>query len=191
MFKSISWKCQLPSLLTLAAGLALAGAGSVGIVLRPPLGVFILLFGVVFLVIGGLTVLFHGSGVKLRAHQVIVNMLGLLLILLAMFLAFGDSPAVPITLLTGIVFLILGCFPWSYKLPWYVALAIGGMLLAAACLAGVYVPLIIGRDFVDGETPGFLIHLTNFTLGVPGIVLIIAGVARLFQRLLFKTSTDL
>jgi len=70
-------------------------------------------------------------------------------------------------------------------------LAIGGMLLATACLAGVYVPLIIGRGFVDGETPGFLIHLINFTLGVPGIVLILAGVARFFRWLLFKTSTQL
>jgi len=87
-------------------GVALVGVGSVCIVLRPPLGLFILLFGVVFLVIGGLTLLFHASGVKLRAHHVIVNALGLLFILFAMFLVFGDSPAVPMTLVTGMVFLI-------------------------------------------------------------------------------------
>ena len=182
---------KLPSLLTFVVGVALVGVGSVCIVLRPPLGLFILLFGVVFLVIGGLTLLFHASGVKLRAHHVIVNAVGLLFILFAMFLVFGDSPAVPMTLVTGMVFLVLGWFPWAYKLPSYVALAIGGTLLAAARLAGVYVPLIIGRGFVDGETPGFLIHLINFTLGVPGIVLILAGVARFFRWLLFKTSTQL
>ena len=182
---------KLPSLLTFVVGVALVGVGSVCIVLRPPLGLFILLFGVVFLVIGGLTLLFHASGVKLRAHHVIENAVGLLFILFAMFLVFDNSPAVPMTLVTGMVFLVLGCFPWAYKLPSYVALAIGGTLLAAAGLAGVYVPLIIGHGFVDGETPGFLIHLINFTLGVPGIVLILAGVARFFRWLLFKTSTQL
>jgi len=182
---------KLPSLLTFVVGVALVVVGMVCIVLRPPLGLFILLFGVVFLVLGGLTLLFHASGVKLRAHHVIVNAVGLLLILFAMYLAFGDSPAIPMILVTGMVFLFLGCFPWAYKLPSYVALAVGGTLLAAACLAGVYVPLIIGRGFVDGETAGFLIHLINFTLGVPGIVLILAGVARFFRWLLFKTSTQL
>ncbi len=186
-----SGKCQLPSLLTFRVGVALIGVGSVCIVLRPPLGLFILLFGVVFLVIGGLTLLFHASGVKLRVYHVIANAVGLLFILFAMFLAFGDSPVIPMTLVTGIVFLFLGCFPCAYKLPSYVALAVGGILLAAACLAGVYVPLIIGRGFVDGETTGFLIHLINFTLGVPGIVLILAGVARFFRWLLFKTRTQL
>jgi hypothetical protein len=178
LFKSLSGKYQLPSLLTFVVGVALVGVGSVCIVLHPPVGLFILLFGVVFLVIGGLTLLFHASGVKLRVHHVIVNAVGLLFILFAMFLVSGDSPAAPITLVTGMVFLFLGCFLWAYKLPWYVALAVGGTLLAAACLAGVYVPLIIGRGFVDGETPGFLIHLINFTLGMPGIILILAGVAR-------------
>jgi len=134
---------------------------------------------------------FKLSNSKLRAHHVIVNAVGLLFILFAMFLVFGDSPAVPMILVTGMVFLFLGCFPWAYKLPSYVALAVGGTLIAAACLAGLYVPLIIGRGFVDGETPGFLIHLINFTLGVPGIVLILAGVARFFRWLLFKTSTQL
>ena len=190
MFKSLSRKCQLPSLLTFGVGVALVGVGSVCIVLRPPLGLFILLFGVAFLVIGGLTLLFHASSVKLRVYHVILKAVGLLLILFAMFLAFGDSPAVLMTLVTGMVFLVLGCFPWAYKLPSYVALAVGGTLLAAACLAKVYVPLIIGRGFVDGEIPGFLIHLINFTLGVPGIVLILAGVARFFRWLLFKTSTQ-
>jgi hypothetical protein len=166
--------------------LALVGLGGMCIVLRPPLGLVILLFGVVFLAIGGLTLLFFTSGVKLRAHHVILNALGLLLILFAMFLAFGDSPAVAITLVTGIVLLILGCFPWAYKLPSYVALAIGGMMLAAAYLAGVYVPLIVSPEFVGDETPEFLIHLTNFTLGVPGTVLILAGITRFFRYLLFK-----
>jgi len=182
---------KLPSLLTFVVGVAMVGVGSVCIVLRPPLGLFILPFGVVFLVLGGLTLLFHASGVKLRAHHVIENAVGLLFILFADYLVFSDSLAVPMTLVTGMVFLVLGWFPWAYKLPSYVALAIGGTLLAAACLAGVYVPLIIGRGFVDGEIVGFSIHLTNFTLGVPGIALILAGVARFFRWLLFKTSTQL
>ena len=186
---------KLPSLLTFVVGVALVGVGSVCIVLRPPLGLFILLFGVVFLVIGGLTLLFHASGVKLRAHHVIENAVGLLFILFSGFLGFRDSPATPMILVTGMVFLVLGCFPWAYKLPSYVALAIGGTLLAAACLAGVYVPLIIGHNapYIEdvGEIVGFFIHLINFTLGVPGIVLILAGVARFFRWLLFKTSTQL
>lgn len=191
LFKSSFGKCQLPSLLTFLVGVALVGVGSVCIVLRPPLGLFILLFGVVIFVIGGLPLIFHESGVKLRARHLILNAAGLLFILFAMYLVFSDSTAVLMTLVTGIVFLFLGCFPWAYKLPSYMALAAGGTLLAAACLAGVYVPLIIGRGFVDGETSGFLIHLINFTLGVPGIVLILAGVARFIQWLLFKTSTRL
>lgn len=181
---------QLPSLLTFIIGVALAVVGSVCIIFHPPLGLFILVFGVVFFVIGGLTLLFHASGVKLRAYHVIVNAAGLLFILFAMFLVFDDSPAVLIILMTGIFFLVIGYFPWAYKLPSYMALAIGGMLFAAACLAGVYVPLIIGHGFVDGEIPGFLIHLANFMLGVPGVVLILSGVASFFRWFLFQLSQD-
>ena len=182
---------KLPSLLTFV-GVVLVGFGSVCMVLRPPLGLFVLPFGVVFLVIGGLTLLFRARGVKLRAHHVIVSAVGLLFIFFAMILGFSDWTAVPMTLLTGMVFLVLGCFPWAYKLPSYVALAIGGTLLAAACLAGVYVPLFVpfppaGPD----DAAGFLIHLINFTLGMPGIILILAGVASFFRWLLFKTSTQL
>ncbi len=182
---------KLPSLLTFVVGVALVGVGMVCIVLHPLLVLFFLVFGVVFLVIGGLTLLFHASGVKLRAHHVIENAVGLLFILFSGFLGFRDSPATPMILVTGMVFLVLGCFPWAYKLPSYVALAIGGTLLAAAGLARVYVPLIIGRGFGDGETHAFFTALINITIGVPGIVLILAGVARFFRWLLFKTSTQL
>ncbi|MHC4676573.1 MAG: kelch repeat-containing protein [Planctomycetota bacterium] len=185
-----STRGKLPSIFTFL-GVALVGIGSVCIILRPPLGLFVLPFGVVFLVIGGLTLLFRDRGVELRAHHVIASAVGLLFILFAMILVFDDSPAVSMTLVTGMVFLVLGSFPWAYKLPSYVALAIGGTLLAAARLAGVYVPLIIGRGFVDGEIHGFLIHLINFTLGVPGIILILAGIVSFFRWLLFKTSTRL
>ena len=181
---------KLPSFFT-SVGVVLVGFGSVCMVLRPTLGLFALPFGVVLLVIGGLTLLFRARGVKLRAHHVILSAVGLLFILFAMILVFDDSPAVPMTLVTGMVFLFLGYFPWAYKLPSHVALAIGGILLAAARLAGVYVPLIIGSGFVDGEIPGFLINLISFTLGVPGIILILAGVASLIRWLLFKTSTQL
>ena len=186
LFKSLVMRGRLPSLLTFLIGVVLAVVSSVCIFLHPPLGLFFLLFSVIFLVIGGFTLLLHESGEKLRVYHVIVNALGLLFILFAMLLVFDDSPAVPMILMTGIFFLILGCFPWAYKLPSYMALAIGGTLLAAACLAGVYVPLIIGRGFVDGEIPGFLIHLANFMLGVPGIVLILAGIVSFFRWLIFK-----
>jgi N-acetylneuraminic acid mutarotase len=182
---------KLPSFLTFV-GVVLVGFGSVCMVLRPPLGLFVLPFGVVLLVIGGLTLLFRDRGVKLQAYHVIVSAVGLLFIFFAMILVSSNSPAVSMTLVTGMVFLVLGCFSWAYKLPSYVALAIGGTLLAAAYLAGVYVPLFVpfppaGPD----DAAGFLIHLINFTLGMPGIILILAGVASFFRWLLFKTSTQL
>ena len=191
LFKSLTEKSQLPSLLTFIAGAALFIMGSVCVFFRPPVGLFILLFGVFFLVIGGLTLLFSGSGVKLRVHHAILNTVGFLLIFFAMLLVFGDSSAVLIILVAGIIFLVFGCFPWSYKLPCFVSLFIGGILLAGACLAGLSVPLIIGSDFEDGEIHGFLIHLINFTLGTPGVVLISASLARFFRGLLFNKKTRL
>ena len=97
---------------------------------------------------------------------------GLLLILIAMFLQGFDSPATGIALVAGIILLFIGCFSWVCKLPWYVALTIGGMMLAAACFAEMYVPLIISQKYVGDERPAFLIHLIYYTLGLPGIVLI-------------------
>ena len=107
-----------------------------------------------------------------------------MLIFFAMILQGFDSPATGMTLLTGMVLLILGGLTWACKLPWYEALTIGGMLLGTACLAGTYVPQIVSHTFVGDERPEFLIHLINYTLGVLGIVLILAGFVSLFRWLL-------
>lgn len=106
---------------------------------------------------------------------------GLLFILISAFLGGYDSPLTGIALVAGMILLSLGCFLWAFKLPWYVSLTIGGVVFAAACFAGVYVPLIVRQKHVGDETPGFLIYLINFTLGVPGAVLISAGVASLLS----------
>ncbi len=100
---------------------------------------------------------------------------GFFFILTAMFLLGFDSPATGIALVAGIILLFLGCFRWACKLLWYVPLMIGGMLLVAAYFAGVYIPLIVSDRSED--MPGALINLVYFTLGVPGIVLMVAGVA--------------
>jgi hypothetical protein len=97
---------------------------------------------------------------------------GLLLILIAMFLQGFDSPATGIALVAGIILLFIGCFSWVCKLPWYVALTIGGMMLAATYFAGIYIPLIVKDQFVGDERNEFLVHLIYYTLGLPGIVLI-------------------
>jgi len=99
--------------------------------------------------------------------------MGLMLLFFAMLLWGFDSPFTGIALLAGMVSLLLGCFLWAHKLPWHVALAIGGTTFAAAWFAGVYVPLIV--SYRGEDMPGFLIHLLNCTLGVPGIALILAG----------------
>lgn len=103
---------------------------------------------------------------------------GLLLILIAMFLWGCDSPVTGIALLAGIVLLFIGCFSWARKLRWYVALAIGGLLLTTAWLASIYIPQIVIDRVVGDERNGFLVHLIFFELGVPGIALILAGLIR-------------
>jgi hypothetical protein len=104
---------------------------------------------------------------------------GLLLIFIAMILQGSDSPATVIALVAGMILMFLGCFSWAYKLHWYVALTIGGMMLVAAYFAGAYIPLIV--SYRGEDMPGFFIHLVNFALGIPAIVLISAGVASLFR----------
>ena len=182
---------KLRSLLTFALGVAFVGVGSVCIVFLPPLGLFILPFGVVFLLIGGLTLLFHARGVKLREHHVIENAVGLFFFFFWMILVFSNSRFTWMALVTGMVFLALGCFPWANKLPSYVTLPVGGTLLAVALLARVYVPLVVPISFEGNEGTPFLKHLITYTLGVPGIALIFAGVAALFRRVLFNCTAPL
>lgn len=103
---------------------------------------------------------------------------GLVFIIIAWLLLGFDSPATGIALVTGMILLLLGCFPWACKLPWYVPSIIGGMLLVAAYFAYVYIPLIVGNKFEGYEDmPGALVNLIYFTVGIPGVVLMLAGVA--------------
>lgn len=109
------------------------------------------------------------------------SFLGLMLLFFAMILWGFNSPLTVIVLLAGMASLLLGCFLWAHKLPWHAALIIGGIMFAAAWFAAVYVPLIV--SYKGEDMPGFVIHLLNVTLGVPGIALILAGIANLFRRL--------
>jgi len=97
---------------------------------------------------------------------------GLLLILIAMFLLGYDSPVTGITYVAGVILLITGCFSWACKLHWYVALAIGVMMLATTYFAGIYIPQIVTDRFVGDERNEFLIHLISSVLFWPGILLI-------------------
>lgn len=105
---------------------------------------------------------------------------GFLCILIAWFLIGFDSPATGIALVAGMILLLLGCFRWACKLPWYVPLVIGGMLVVAAYFACIYIPLIVSDRSED--MPGALINLVYLMLGVPGIVLLLAGVASVCWR---------
>ncbi|VGO15837.1 hypothetical protein PDESU_04424 [Pontiella desulfatans] len=109
------------------------------------------------------------------------SFLGLMLLFFAMLLWGFDSPLTGSALLAGMVFLLIGGFVWARKLPWQVALAIGGTTFAAACFAEAYVPLIV--SYQGEDMPGFLIHLLNFTLGVPGIAIMLAAVVNIFRSL--------
>ena len=108
---------------------------------------------------------------------------GFLLILIAMFLWGCDSPVTGIALLAGMILLFIGCFSWARKLHWYVALAIGGLMLTTAWLAGIYIPQIVIDRVVGDERNEFLVHLISVELGVPGIALILTGFANLFRWL--------
>lgn len=166
-----------PSLITFFVGVALFGFGSVAIALAP-IGIFFLVFGVVFSLIGGLTFLFRKRGAELRPHHVVENAVGLLFIFFFLLRGFYPASRADLILLgTGIVLLVLGCFPWAYKLPSYVALLVGGTLLVVALAADVSVPLI----FIGGvgEGPRVFANTVHLTLGVPGIILILAGVWRI------------
>ena len=100
---------------------------------------------------------------------------GFLLILIAWLFQGFDSPFTGIALVAGMFLLLLGCIRWVRKLPWYIPLTIGGILVAAAYFAGAYIPRRISDSSED--MPGALINLAYFALGVPGIVLMLAGVA--------------
>ena len=100
---------------------------------------------------------------------------GLLFFIIAWLLQGSDSPVTGVSLVTGMILLLLGCFRWACKLPWYVPLTIGGMLVVAAYFAGVYLSLIVSGKSEDW--PGALINLVYYILAVPGIVLMLAGVA--------------
>lgn len=201
MFKDLFSKYPRPSVLTFVAGVAMIVVGGMcaaGYGLIPSgwnpnygdlkmclmYGLLALPFGVVFSVLGGLTLLFHASDVKLRKHQIIITIVGLIFILFAMFLWGYNSSTTPVTLVVGTIIFAIGCFPWAYRLPSYVSLIVGVMFLGAAWLAGAYVPLIIRYKFAGDETPAFITHQINFTFGVFGIVLAFAGVARFFRWLL-------
>jgi len=108
---------------------------------------------------------------------------GGVLIFIAMILWGHDSPLTLVALLAGIILLFIGCFSWARKLRWYVALAIGGIMLATVRLAGIYIPQIIVDRVVGDERNEFLVHLILFELGVPGIALILAGFANVFRWL--------
>lgn len=205
MFKNLFSKYPHAPLLTFTAGVAMVVVGGVcaakyghipsgwdpryaTLKMCLTYGLLALPFGVVFSVLGGLTLLFHASDVKLRKHQIIITIVGLIFILFAMFLWGYNSSTTPVTLVVGTIIFAIGCFPWAYRLPSYVSLIAGVVFLSAAWLAGAYVPLIIRYKFAGDETPAFIIHQINFTFGVFGIALILAGAARFFRFLLCKTD---
>ena len=109
------------------------------------------------------------------------SFLGLMLLFFAMILWGFNSPLTVPALLAGMALLFLGGFLWAHKLPWQAALMIGGIMFAAAWFAAVYVPLFV--SYKGEDMPGFVIHLLNVTLGVPGIALILAGFANVFRWL--------
>ena len=108
---------------------------------------------------------------------------GFLLIILSMFFLSCDFPVTGITYVTGIILLFIGGFSWARKLHWSFALTIGGMLFAAAYLAGVYIYLIVKDQVVGDERNDFLAHLIGSVLFWPGIVFIMAGVASVYRSL--------
>lgn len=158
---------------TFVVGVALFALGGVSVAFYP-IGILFIVSGVLFSVLGGLTLVFQARGAELRAHHVVTNAVGLAILIVYLVRGFyPSSPVDPLLLVTGIVFLVLGCFPWAYRLPWYMAGAAGGTLTAAALSADVNVPLVMGRA---GEISPFFVNTITLTLGVPGVVVLLAGV---------------
>jgi hypothetical protein len=85
----------------------------------------------------------------------------------------------------GAVMLILGCLPWAFKLPWYVTLPLGAVLVGIACSADAYVPVLFvpappaGPDDAAGALKG--IHA--FSIGLLGVVLTLSGLTRVVVNL--------
>jgi len=127
LFKSLYGKYRLPSiLLTFVVGVALIYVGVFCLDLLPRVGLFILLFGVVFLVIGGLQLMFYFLLPHKFFEEKIVafkNLNGkymlisfLLFIIIAIALIYVSKVYIPFfhpflrlfTLITGVVSLIIG-----------------------------------------------------------------------------------
>ena len=137
--------------------------------------------GLVLLVIGLLKRAYaDGSNVVIRpSHQVGIGV-GLLLV----WVSFSFF-LMPIVVLAAVM-LILGCLPWAFKLPWQVTLAVGAVLLGIACSAGAYVPVLfvppppVGPDDASGGLQG----INLFSIGVPGVVFVLSGLARVVVNLI-------
>ena len=177
---------KLTPLLTLSAGLGLLAVSGFLYVFLPPWYrlpfpgplVFDIALPVGFglSVIGCLTIPYAQSSIGFRARHAVAIGAGLVMIVFGT-LAMGPFVAV---LALGTLVLLAGCYPWVFRLPSYVTLPIGVLVLVIARLARVYVPIVLvpwppqGPDDAAGGT----IHSIETSVGLLGIVLTFAGLAR-------------
>jgi hypothetical protein len=79
----------------------------------------------------------------------------------------------------GAVMLVLGCLPWAFKLPSYVTLPLGAVLVGIACSSNAYVPVLFVPSPPAGpdDAAGALKGIHAFSIGLPGVVFMLSGLA--------------
>lgn len=98
----------------------------------------------------------------------------------------GISVILPPVMALGAVMLILGCLPWAFKLPWYVTLPVGAVLVGIAFSARAYVPVLFVPAPPSGpdDAAGALMGLNAISFGLPGVVFMLSGLTRVIVNLI-------